>query len=75
MSRKRAIYAVYKGDKFLCEGTREEICEILNITKATFKYYRTKHWIYNRRTPNSNNRKIIIRIDQEDKMEKWLQEK
>lgn len=64
--RKRGIYAMYKGDKFLCQGTFEEICEKMNIKETTFRYYRTKHWLINRHE-NRNNCRIIIRIDDEDK--------
>lgn len=74
MANKK-IYAMYKGDDFLCEGTKEEICEFAGIKEKTFNYYRTKHWIVNRDN-GSNNRTIIIRIDKEDRMhpELYLQE-
>lgn len=55
------IYAVYKGDEFITEGTREEICEKLQIKKRTFYFYRYK--AYQRRGKPGSNRKIIIRID------------
>jgi len=61
------FYAVYKGDKFICEGTRDEICDFLNIKVATFNYYRTKHWIVNR-DRGTNNRIVILRLDKEDRM-------
>lgn len=57
----RWIYAVYKGDKYLTEGTKEEICEELGIARATFNYYRTQHW--KDRCKNGKNYKVIIRID------------
>lgn len=55
------IYAVYKGQEFVTEGTREEICDELGIKKATFYYCRSKHW--ERRFKNGKNHRIIIRID------------
>ena len=66
----KRIYAMYKGDTFLCEGTREEICNKMGIKKATFQHYRTKHYFINRKT-KKNNRRIIVRIDDEDKMYKY----
>lgn len=58
---KHWIYAVYKGDKFLTEGTREEICENLHIKKNTFYYYRTNARA--KRVKNGGKHRIIIRID------------
>lgn len=54
------IYAVYKGEEFITEGTREEICEELNIKKNTFYYYRNKFW--HKRFKNGNNHRSIIKI-------------
>lgn len=66
---KPIIYALYKGDKFLCEGTKEEISKEMNVSINTLKYYRTKHWLVNRRTKNgNNNRRILIMVDTEDKL-------
>lgn len=61
------IYALYKGDKFLCDGTIDEICDTMHISKATFRYYRTKHWIV-KRNANSKNCRVAIRLDGPDKM-------
>lgn len=58
---KKWRYAVYKGDKFITEGTKEEICKELGIKKATFYYMRSKHW--QSRFKNGKNHRIIIRID------------
>lgn len=57
---KKRIYAMYKGDNFLCEGTAEEVCKEMNITLSTFRYYRTNYW--NKRS-KGNNHKVIVRID------------
>lgn len=55
------IYAVYKGDKYLTEGTREEICDTMKIKKNTFYYYRSPYW--HKRFKKGNNHITIIRID------------
>ena len=62
---KKRIYAVYKGDNFMCDGTTEEICNQLNITLNTFRYYRTKFW--NNRA-KGNNHIVIVRIDGKDRI-------
>lgn len=58
-------YAVYKGDKYITEGTREEICKELGIKKNTFGFYRTKAY---RRRCKTSNVITIIRIDGIDKI-------
>ena len=65
------IYAAYKGDTFLCEGTRAEICEHLGIKPKTFGFYRTTHYA-KRRATRFNNRVMIFRIDGKDKI--WDEE-
>lgn len=59
------IYAVYKGDDYICDGTIDEICNNLNIKKSTFHFYRSNWYKKNRQT-KKNNRIIIVRIDGED---------
>lgn len=66
-SRHPWVYAVYKGDKYLFEGTKVEICKHFGIKPATFNFYRTKYYKEARET-RLNNRIIIIRIDGEDKI-------
>lgn len=63
----RPIYAMYKGDEFLCEGTKNEICNYMNIKENTFNFYRTKHYIVNRNS-RYNNRRMVFRIDKNDRM-------
>lgn len=60
MRRKKWQYAVYKGDKYITEGTTQEICKKLGIKKETFYFYRTK--CREKRLKGSNHI-IIIRID------------
>jgi len=68
MGRVFGIYALYKGEKFLCEGTKEEISKKMNVSTKTLDYYRTKHWIVNRRSRSGvNNRRILIKLNGNDK--------
>ena len=64
LSRKRAIYAVYKGDKYITEGTSQEICKELGIKINTFYYCRSKQW--QKRFKKGNNHRIIIKLDNID---------
>ena len=61
------IYAMYKGDNFICDGTREEICKQANISLATFRMYRCNWYRINKQS-KSNKSRFIIRIDGEDRI-------
>ena len=34
-------YAVYKGDEFICIGTRRELAKIFNVKKKTVQFWST----------------------------------
>ena len=42
---KLRIYALYKGDKFITEGTRKEIAEYTGLKESTIKYYSTNAYL------------------------------
>lgn len=43
MKRKNeGIYALYKGDKFITEGTKKEIAKCIGVKVNTISYYATK---------------------------------
>ncbi|MGP6139598.1 hypothetical protein [Jeotgalibaca sp. A127] len=54
-------YAVYKGDKLLVIGTKEECAERLNVKTSTILFYTSD--IYQRRGNGSKNRRIAIRLE------------
>lgn len=64
---KKYIYAAYKGEQLLCDGTADEICAKLGIKYNTFQFYRS-NWYKKHRYENSNKRIVILRIDKEDKI-------
>lgn len=57
--RKRKIYALYKGDKWITDGTREELAEYLNVKIRTIDFYSTKKW----KERNKGNGYLIIRVE------------
>ncbi len=61
------VYAMYKGENLLSIGTAKEICKEMGISYKTFQFYRTSH--YKKIVENSRlkNRRVIIRVDKEDK--------
>ena len=62
------VYALYKGDKFIYEGTKKEISEYTGLSIKTLNYFRTNHYVINRRSKTGkNNRKILIKLTGIDK--------
>ena len=43
--RKPNIYALYKGDKFITEGTKKEIAEYTGLKVKTLSYYCTNAYL------------------------------
>jgi hypothetical protein len=61
------VYAVYKGDEFLCVGTSEECAEYLGILPRTVRYYsyeKYKRQVNQRKDPK--NYIWVIKLDNED---------
>ena len=61
------VYAMYKNEKCLAIGTAKEICKEMGISYKTFQFYRTKHYKNIVENSRLKNRRIIIRIEEEDK--------
>lgn len=59
--KKLKEYAVFKGEEMLAMGTYKEICERLNISYQTFRYYGTN--TYKKRTREENARRLVCLND------------
>lgn len=62
--RNEGIYALYKGDKFITEGTKKEIAKSIGVKVNTISYYATK--AYEKRMKQYKHKKgykTLIRID------------
>lgn len=57
-------YAVYKGDTFLCQGTKEECARYLDVKPNTIYFMSTP--TYKRRRKNSINYLIVIKVEEGD---------
>lgn len=55
------IYALYKGDKWLCEGTVEELSKKRGVLKSTILYYGTAS--YQKRSVKGKNRLALVRVE------------
>lgn len=52
-------YAMYKGDKFIAIGTKQELAKIKNVSIKTIEHFCTPH--YKKRV--KNNGIIMIKLD------------
>jgi DNA-binding CsgD family transcriptional regulator len=58
---KRKIYALYKGETLLADGTVNEIAEKMGVKISTVLYYRTP--AYQRRAKNVRNRRVLVCLE------------
>lgn len=63
---RRKIYAIYKGEDFIFEGTSKECAEYLNIKIKTVQFYNTqaykRRWQTKKKNGKERNRIIAIVI-------------
>ena len=62
---KAKIYALYKGDTNICDGTLAQIAKQLNILPKSVAYYRTP--AYSRKASKAKTprpRRILVLIDE-----------
>lgn len=57
----RKLYALYKGDKFITEGTIEEIANFKNVKKSTIDFL--KRPVYKKRCKGSNHLELVEMYD------------
>ena len=57
------VYALYKGEQFICDGTVEEIAKYTGKTIRTVRFYRYE--CYKKRVKENNNRLIMIELEDE----------
>ncbi len=61
---KERIYALYKGDKFITEGTKREISERSGLKISTLSFYATQANIRRKEChKHYAGYKLLIRID------------
>lgn len=54
-------YAIYKGDTYLFGGTIKDLAKYLGVSERTIRFYTTP--VYRKRTKDSNNRYIVIKVE------------
>jgi hypothetical protein len=61
------IYALYKGDTFICTGTIYEVSKSSGLSIPTLKYYGSESYKLKLEGKNSRNAKILIRVEDDEK--------
>jgi hypothetical protein len=61
MARRKNIYALYKGDTWITDGTKEEIAKFMKVSVKTIMFYKSKQ--YAKRCPDSYK---LIFVQKED---------
>ena len=56
----KKIYALYKGNKQLAEGTLDELVKKYNVKKRTLLFYQTPTYCIKR---NKGNRRVLVRVE------------
>ncbi len=49
--RKKRIYALYHGDTWITDGTKEEIAKFMKVSIRTIDFYKSR--AYQKRCPDS----------------------
>lgn len=62
MGRKQKIYALYKGEKFITEGTKRQIAKEINNKISTLTFL---HSPSNEKRTKGNNHLILIDIEED----------
>lgn len=58
------IYALYKGDKWITDGTRKELADYLGVKERTIYFYSSE--VYKKRKKNNfENCYVVIEVEDE----------
>lgn len=58
------IFALYKGEENLTDGTAKELADYLNVNVKTIYFYKSN--AYKRRFKENSNNYIVIEIEEND---------
>lgn len=60
---KKREYALYKGDKYLFGGTKQELAEYLGVKLHTITFYNSKTWLNRIEKKQSKEPYIVIQVE------------
>ena len=69
---KNKTYALYKGDKYLCGGSKEDLATYLNVKLRTIDFYSSPS--YFERIKNAKEPYLVIKVE-DDINEVWRYDK
>lgn len=57
------IYALYKGEEQIAEGTLDQLVKITGIKRNTLNFYQTPAWKKRREKSKKGNYKMLVRVE------------
>lgn len=63
---KEKEYAVYKGDLFICIGTKQECADFIGVDIETIRFYLTPSYKKRVKNRRGNNHLVVISLDDEE---------
>lgn len=67
--RRQRLYALYKGEELLADGTMDEIADELGVARETVVFYGTnayKHRLAKRKNPKNYRELVYLGDDEEE---------
>ncbi|MGE7838026.1 hypothetical protein [Viridibacillus arvi] len=61
MARKHYVYALYKGENYLIDGTLDEIAEARGVSRETILFYGTP--THQKRIKNVNKCLLLVKLE------------
>lgn len=55
----KRIYALYKGDNYLTDGTKKELAEYLKVKIRTIDFYLSPTYVKRGKGINGNRKKVV----------------
>lgn len=56
----KKIYALYKGEKYICDGTLYQLANFLGVKERTIRFYMTPTYEKRGRGINGNRKRVIF---------------
>ena len=57
-------YALYKGDNYLCGGTKKQLAEYLGVKIHTITFYNSKTWLKRIKERKAKEPYIVIKVEE-----------
>ena len=59
-------YALYKGDTYLCGGTKKELADYLGVKLHTITFYKSNTWLKRVEERKAKDPYIVIEIEESE---------